>query len=51
MGRPQSDDELAVMTHAEIAAVLGISRARVGQLEAAALKKIRQRPELLNQLR
>ena len=34
------------MTHQEIADVLGISRVRVRQLEASALKKIRKRMAL-----
>ena len=44
MTRAINDDYL--MTHQEIADVLGISRVRVRQLEASALKKLRKRMAL-----
>lgn len=40
-------DTSSGMTQAAVAQSLGISIARVGQLENAALRKLRQRPDLL----
>lgn len=38
------------MTQAEVAKVLGVSLARVGQIERQALQKIRNRPRMMAQL-
>lgn len=40
-GRPKNEDRAALMTQAEVAVVLGVSRARVMQIEQRALAKLR----------
>jgi DNA-directed RNA polymerase sigma subunit (sigma70/sigma32) len=44
--RPYTVEADGTMTQAQVAAELGLSRARVGQIEAAALEKLRRHLEL-----